>query len=189
MDKAEGIVPKSPIEGCQLRRHSRGRRVGYQPDAPARVFSNRRKDLRHPSLARRAGMRSTGTCQARVLVKPPSWNDPTLNAESGIGDRAVGDRPGGSRPERFPHRGPGGEWRCWKRLRMADPTRKSAGWGRTRNGGGRDVADARPEPGRYWKESNLGPTPNGPGLTPDGPVSEKKPTERGSGSTHRYRVG
>ena len=34
----------------------RGRRIGYEPNAPARVFAFRRKDLRRPSLARRAGM-------------------------------------------------------------------------------------------------------------------------------------
>ncbi len=54
----------------------RGRPVGYWPNAPARVFSVRCKDLRRPSLARRAGMRSTGTDQVQAVVNPRSWDGP-----------------------------------------------------------------------------------------------------------------
>ena len=87
----------------------RGQRFGYQPDAAAMVFSFRRKDLRPPSLARRAGigpslarragigpadprwrvglvsdgLRSTGACQARVVVNPPSRDDPHAHGSAG----------------------------------------------------------------------------------------------------------
>jgi len=49
--------------------------VEYQPDAPARVFPFRRKDLRRPSLARRVGMEGPRMCQATQMAIRLSWDD------------------------------------------------------------------------------------------------------------------
>ncbi len=49
--------------------------VEYQPDAPARVFPFRRKDLRRPSLARGVGMEGPRMCQATQMAIRLFWDD------------------------------------------------------------------------------------------------------------------